>query len=457
MRRIGTYELLEKLGAGGLGEVWKARDSRLNRVVALKFLSTVCPGSTPVADVLAEARAASALNHPNIVTIFEVGESGMGTYLVMEFVDGETLRVRLRRSRLPPRDAADIARQAAEGLAAAHRVGIVHRDLKPENIMLRVDGYVKLVDFGLAKQLAPPEGAGTVTGPTETGRVVGTLQYMAPEQVRGLRVTPASDVFSLGIVFYEMLAGAHPFESATPVDTVLSICSKEPENLSRRCPDAPPAVVACVQRTLCKEPQARYPSGVELAEDLKRALAPPPVTAPLPPMVPAAKRFRLAGIATAILALALAGGAWLLHSGRTTTEAAPSASTRSIAVLNFRTPAEPTATGASDFSANLAEDLGVALSRAGFRIPSRGTIETLPAGDARTVGGQLGVDTVLDGSIRRTGNNYKLYIELVSTRTGFQLWSENYFLDPQDLTGGNEEVAAKIVSQLRAALVEQQR
>jgi len=452
MRRIGNYELIEKLGAGGLGEVWKARDSRLNRVVALKFLSTVRPGSTPAADILAEARAASALNHPNIVVIFEVGESGMGTFLAMEFVDGETLRVRMRRSLLAPREAAEIARQAAEGLAAAHRAGIVHRDLKPENIMLRVDGYVKLVDFGLAKQLPWPAAteSETVTGPTQNGQLVGTLKYMAPEQARGQKATRASDVFSLGVVLYEMLAGAHPFESTSPMDTVLSICSKEPDSISRRCPDAPPAIVACVHRMLSKDPQARYRSGVELADDLRHALAPPPP--PVAGRVPA-HQFRLAGIVTGLLALAIACGAWFLRSGREApTTSAP---VQSIAVLNFRTPAEQAT--AADFSATLAEDLGSALSRAGFRVASRGTVEALPGGDSRTIGGQLGVDTVLEGSIRRTGNSYKLHVELVSTRTGFQLWSENYFLDAQDMLAGDEQVVTKIVSELRAALAERQR
>jgi serine/threonine protein kinase len=176
--------LLERLGAGGIGEVWKARDRRLNRVVALKFIFAERQGSSTSRDLLREARAASALNHPNIITIFEIGESAGATYLAMEYVQGETLRTRLGSTPLTPAEAAEIARQVSEGLAAAHREGILHRDLKPENIMIRADGIVKIVDFGLAKVMpwakddAGNEGA-TLSVATQSGQLLGTFTYMS--------------------------------------------------------------------------------------------------------------------------------------------------------------------------------------------------------------------------------------------------------------------------------------
>jgi serine/threonine protein kinase len=451
-RRIGAYELVEKLGAGGLGEVWKARDPRLNRIVALKFLTIARPGSTSAVDLLAEARAASALNHPNIVTIFEVGESDAGTYLAMEFVDGQTLRCRLGRAPAPPSDAVEIARQIAEALAAAHRAGIVHRDLKPENIMLRVDGYVKLLDFGLAKKLPSAETVEEVSATlTQAGQLVGTLPYMSPEQARGQKVTAASDVFSLGIILHEMLTGEHPFGAANVMDTVLAILSKPPGSLSQRCPSAPPAVAAIVQRALMKEPQARYPSALELLQDLRQALTAPTPAVAVPP--PAKRPVWIAGIVTAALAIVLAVGTWSVRASREPQmNAVP---VQSIAVLNLRTP--PEEANAASFSEALVEDLGTSLSRSGFRVVSRGTVESVSGGDTRTIGGQLGVDSVLEGSIRQVGNNYKLHLELASVRTGFQLWSENFLLDPQDLLSGNEKTAAKIAEQLRAGLANRQR
>ena len=224
-QKIGNYLLLKKLGAGGIGEVWKARDRTLNRVVALKFIFTERQGSTPARDLLKEARAASALNHPNIVTVFEVGETEDWAYLAMEFVEGETLRARMERSAVPLDEALEIAGQALSGLAAAHRAGVLHRDLKPENIMIRGDGYVKLLDFGLAKVLPWARGEQTADSaalgvPTETGQIVGTFTYMSPEQARGLTVVPASDVFSFGIVLYELFTREHPFRGPTVMDTL---------------------------------------------------------------------------------------------------------------------------------------------------------------------------------------------------------------------------------------------
>jgi serine/threonine protein kinase len=217
-----------------LGEVWKARDQVLNRVVAMKFV-TAAGESGGSRELLKEARAASALNHPNIVTVYEVGESPQGAYMTMEVVEGETLRAKMKRGDLAPSDILDIASQVAEGLAVAHAHGIVHRDLKPENIMIRADGYVKVLDFGLAKRLpwaqADAGGSATASVGTVTGHLAGTFSYMSPEQARAQEVGPASDVFSFGIILYEMLTGSHPFRADSVMDTLHNIVSGEPPAL----------------------------------------------------------------------------------------------------------------------------------------------------------------------------------------------------------------------------------
>jgi TolB-like protein len=441
-RKIGGYVLLEHLGAGGIGEVWKAHDPKLNRVVALKFLSVTRPGSAPGRDLLAEARAASALNHPNIVTIFEVSEREGGTYLAMEFVEGETLRARLRKGPLPLAEASQIAVQVASALAVAHQHGIIHRDLKPENIMLRLDGYVKLVDFGLAKKLPwAKEGESTLTdSATRTGQVVGTFQYMSPEQARGQLITPASDVFSLGIVIYEMLTGEHPFESGNVVDTLSAILTKEPMRVSVRCPAAPITLTSTVERALLKAPEARFPSAVEMTASLRGKVA--ESAAESAPKKWKVWMFAAAGLALLAVVIALAMTFFRGGGG------VGGMQVQSVAVLNLRAGDDPTATAVSE---SLAEDLGVALSRAGLQVASHSTARGV-TGDARSIGGQLGVDAVLDGSIRSSGNNYKVHLELVSTRTGFQLWSGNFLLDSQELLTGNEPAAARMATELSTAM-----
>jgi TolB-like protein len=452
-QRVGSYVLLERLGAGGLGEVWKARDRRLNRVVALKFISAVRPGSTPATDLLREARAASGLNHPNIITIFEVGEAEGGTYLAMEFVEGETLRQRLNRPPLPLDEALEIAGQMAAGLAAAHKHGIIHRDLKPENIMLRVDGFVKLVDFGLAKVLpwAEPNTSDS-TSPverSETGQLVGTFTYMSPEQARGQQLTPASDVFSSGIVIYEMLTGEHPFRGPTAMDTLNAILSKEPVSAGVRSKAVPQELSNSVARALKKETTERYPSGHELSEELRRVrkLLALPAAASAPEVAkPKPLWWRVAaGLA---LVLALVGGTWIYRgmSGG----GAISGEVRTVAVTTFRFA--PDDVRASLLAQGLPEELFIALSRAGVTLASRSSVQELGAiTDQRSVGEKLGVDAVLEGTVRSFGTKYRVTVELVSTRTRLVVWTETFTAESDDALTG-ERTAAEIAAKLREGL-----
>src|SRR5689334_14057615 len=272
---IGSYEILSFLSRGGMGEVYLAEDKRLGRKVALKLLpSSLTKNDDRLRRFEQEARAASALNHPNIITIFEIRDTGASHVIATEFVEGETLRTRLNRVALTVSEALDIAIQVADALSAAHKAGIIHRDIKPENIMLRPDGYVKVLDFGLAKlseQASPAVAAEapTIQVRTGSGIVIGTAGYMSPEQARGLSVDHRSDIFSLGAVIYEMLARRKPFQGDTPSDTLASILKTEPPPLTRVVPGVPSELVRIVNKSLRKDREERYQVVKDLWLDLK--------------------------------------------------------------------------------------------------------------------------------------------------------------------------------------------
>ncbi|HLN57933.1 MAG TPA: protein kinase [Thermoanaerobaculia bacterium] len=273
--RLGPYEILAPLGAGGMGEVYRARDPRLGREVAIKVLpAEVASDSERLHRFEKEARAASALNHPNIVTIHDIGREGSVSYIAMEFVEGSTVRDLLAGGSLPTRRLLAVAAQTAEGLARAHEAGIVHRDLKPENLMITRDGFVKILDFGLAKLTGPPEGSGgatrapTISAGTEPGVVMGTVAYMSPEQAAGGMVDFRSDQFSLGSILYEMAAGKKPFAGETRPEVMAAIIRQEPEPLASVAPKMPTAARWIVERCLAKDPSERYVSTRDLARDL---------------------------------------------------------------------------------------------------------------------------------------------------------------------------------------------
>src|SRR5262249_17260105 len=281
-RRIGPYQVISLLGRGGMGEVFLAEDTRLERKVALKILPAAFTQSPDrLRRFEREAKAASALNHPNILTIHEIGESDGAHYIVSEFVEGETLRDQMRRGPLSLAAALDVARQVAGALAAAHAAGIVHRDIKPENVMARPDGLVKVLDFGLAKlmerPIAMPKAVGDSQSPavarlsTEPGLVMGTAHYMSPEQARGQKVDHRADIFSLGVMLYETLAGRRPFEGATTSDVMAAILTKEPEPLEELTSEAGQGLSQSGMRCLAKEREKRFQTAGEFAAQLQAA------------------------------------------------------------------------------------------------------------------------------------------------------------------------------------------
>src|SRR5579862_3626700 len=268
-QRVGHYQVLEKIGVGGMGEVFRARDERLGRDVALKFIR---PASSDNPDHLRrfeqEARAAAALNHPNIVAIYDVGFEGTTPYIVSELLQGKTLRQRLAEGPISLQQASALALQVAQGLAAAHERHIVHRDLKPENLFITEDDRIKILDFGVAKLQAPPgenRGIETLTTVTKSGAVVGTVAYMSPEQLRGKPVDHRSDIFSFGAIFYEMLTGRRAFKGETEVDTMTAVLREEPAAASLDQAAVPSAYQDILKHCLEKEPEDRFQSAKDLA------------------------------------------------------------------------------------------------------------------------------------------------------------------------------------------------
>lgn len=276
--RIGRYEIRSQLGAGGMGEVYLARDTELDRSVALKVLpASVASDQSRMRRFVQEAKAASSLNHQNIVTIYEIGETDSIRFIATEFIDGLTLRQRLKRGNISLHEVFEIGIQIASGLAAAHEAGIVHRDIKPENIMLRNrDGFVKLLDFGLVKLTEAPATITDTEAPTralvntDAGTVMGTVVYMSPEQARGKPVDARTDIWSLGVILYEMLAGSVPFGGETSADVIASIVKTEPAPISRFAPDTPEKLSEIVTKALEKDRDDRYQTIKDLLVDLRR-------------------------------------------------------------------------------------------------------------------------------------------------------------------------------------------
>jgi Tol biopolymer transport system component len=338
-KQIGNYQILALIGAGGMGEVYRARDQRLERDVAIKVL----PRDFALdADRLwrfqQEARAAAALNHPGILAIFDFGEVEGCPYVVSELLEGETLRERLRSGQVPPRKAVEYALQMAQGLAAAHEKGIVHRDLKPENIFITGDGRAKILDFGLAKLIVPQQGENTVTsaptGRTEVGTVMGTVGYMSPEQVRGREVDHRSDIFTFGAILYEMLTGRRAFQGDTAADTASSILKDDPPEMSESGRQIPPGVDSIVRHCLEKNPQERFQSARDLAFDLERlsGLSAPSgsvAAGPEPKTAAWARPAVLAAAALVLLAIAF-------FAGRSTSATAVNADKVQFNRLTFR-------------------------------------------------------------------------------------------------------------------------
>ncbi len=314
---FGPYEIVAPIGAGGMGEVYRARDARLERDVAVKVLPAhLAEDALALARFEREARAVAALSHPNILGIFDVGREGSTAYVVTELLEGETLRERLAAGALPPRKAAEYGAQMARGLAAAHEKGIVHRDLKPENVFVTRDGRAKILDFGVAKQERPPADLGPTDTPTrlattDPGVVLGTVAYMAPEQVRGQPLDHRADLFAFGTTLYEMLTGRRAFQRETAAETMTAILKEDPPELASLDPKIPPGLTRIVQHCLEKHPEERFQSARDLAFDLEAIAGGSTTGAQAAAMPERRRRRRVTAAAVALVGLCCVAGAFL--------------------------------------------------------------------------------------------------------------------------------------------------
>jgi eukaryotic-like serine/threonine-protein kinase len=345
--KLGAHEIVAPVGVGGMGEVYRARDSRLGRNVAIKVLpASFSSDSSRLHRFEQEARAAAALNHPNILAVYDIGAKDGSPYIVSELLEGETLRERLRSVPLPVRKAIDFAQQIARGLAAAHDKGIVHRDLKPENIFVTNDGRIKILDFGLAKLVRPENVADgqvlTQTLESDPGTVLGTVGYMSPEQVRGKPADARSDLFSFGTILYEMLSGKRAFHGESAAETMSAIAREEPPELTETNRNVPPALERIVRHCLEKNPAERFHSAHDLAFDLETLSSVSSTTTRVPVPTLQHRRLGLVGAVTAAVVLSLALGALLDRMTH------PTATVPSYHQLTFRRGTVTTAKFAPD-------------------------------------------------------------------------------------------------------------
>jgi serine/threonine protein kinase/tetratricopeptide (TPR) repeat protein len=424
LRTIGRYRVLERLGRGGMGEVYLAEDPTLRRRVAIKLLAEeVARDPERRHRFVREAVAASALTHPHVAAVYEAGETDEGeAYICMEYVAGETLAARLARERLSIDDAVRISREIADALDEAYRRGIVHRDIKPANVMIDDRGRVKVVDFGIAK-IAEPVSTNLTTATQETaaGAVMGTLQYMSPEQASGGRVDHRSDLFSLGVVMYEMITGRRPGTSV-------------------EAPDCPRPLARIVMKCLEKERERRYQTARELLADLDAM----------------GGRSRAPLVAVAVIAvLAIAAVAWMLIRSTPPKASiqAPRAPNRSVAVLPFVNMS------ADASNAFIADGMTEEVINALAQVPSLHVVSRTSSfafkgqnADIRTIGNKLGVASVVEGSVQRAGDRLRVTAQLIHVDDGYHLWSERYDRNVDDVFAVQDEIAHAVASALRARI-----
>jgi serine/threonine protein kinase/tetratricopeptide (TPR) repeat protein len=425
--RLGTYEIVGPLGAGGMGEVYRAKDLRLGREVAVKVLpAEVAASPDRLARFEREARTVAGLNHPNIVTLFSVEDEDGIRFLTMELVEGETLSTLVTRGGLPLSRLLELSIPLADALVAAHEKGVVHRDLKPANVMLTRDGRVKVLDFGIATLAASQSDpnlpqAATVTSPLSgEGHVVGTVPYMAPEQIRGEAVDARADLFALGVVLYELATGTRPFAGETPMDVGHAILREQPRPLSSVRPDLPPDFERIVGRCLEKSSRQRVQTALDVSNELR----------------------------------GLRNQLERSESGFSTRPVADKVA--SIAVLPFVNRSA----SADDeyFSDGLADELLNVLSKIkGLRVIARSSTFTFKAKlvTAGEVGRALAVATLLEGSVRKAGNRVRISVQLVNVADSSHLWSETYDRTLDDIFAVQDDIAQSVVKELRGLLLGQ--
>ena len=436
---ISHYEILEKLGEGGMGVVFKAHDKVLGRSVAIKFLPLAQGESADrKARFLQEARAASALNHPNIITIHEILSTEKGEAIVMEYIRGRTVSEIVGSGRVPPADALKIGMQTADALAAAHAIGIIHRDLKPANVMVTPEGLTKVLDFGLAK-LESESGALEMGGDeitrsiqinapprTAEGAIVGTVAYMSPEQAEGRKIDTRSDIFSFGALLYEVLTGRRTFHGKSSLQTLTAVLRDQPQTfLQSGIADIPPDVEAIVMRCLRKDADQRWQSIADVKDALER---------------------QYFGLRAGATVNANASGLW--KQSRSAAHSTPS-----IAVLPFLNLSSDKEN--EYFSDGLAEEIINALTHVpNLRVTARTSAFVFRGTqqDIRRIGETLGVASVLEGSVRRSGNRVRISVQLIGAAEGNNLWSERYDREMTDVFEIQDEISRTIVETLKARL-----
>jgi serine/threonine protein kinase/Flp pilus assembly protein TadD len=443
-QRFGPYEALSPLGEGGMGEVYLAVDTRLGRKVALKLLpSSYTDDADRVRRFGQEARAASALNHPNIVTIYEVGRVDGHYFIAAEYVEGKTLRERLKREPMDFKSALEIAIPVASALDAAHHAGIVHRDVKPENVMIRPDGLVKLLDFGIAKLTEKrskldldSEAATAVKAHTSPGMIIGTAAYMSPEQTRGETVDARTDIFSFGTLLYEMLTGEQPFTGETMYHTIVAILEKEPPPVSQFNNSYQPEIEKIIKKCLAKKADERYSTANNLLDDLKEVREELAFQSKLERSSAPSKK---AEAETEII------------RAKTTSE---TEKLNSIAVLPFTNISAEVENEyfcdglAEELLNTLAkiEDLKVAARTSAFSFKNKNV-------EISEIGKTLNVKAVLEGSVRRSGNRLRISVQLVNAADGYHLWSERYDREMRDIFDVQDEITLAVVDALKVKLL----
>jgi serine/threonine protein kinase/thioredoxin-like negative regulator of GroEL len=459
---IGHYKLSERIGAGGMGDVYLATDIIAGRKAALKLLPAHFTGDAErLKRFQQEAHAVVGLNHPNILTVYEIGEDHSIHYIASELIEGQTLRERLTRGRMQLSEAVDIAIQVASALAAAHQAGIVHRDIKPENIMRRPDGYVKVLDFGIAKlaeqevPVTTPRDEALLLVETNLGSILGTVRYMSPEQACGAQVDATTDVWSLGVVLYEIVTGHVPFTGNTPREVMSAILEKEPPPLTRNVAHAPAELQQIISKTLRKDRGQRYHSAHELLQALKGLRHKLEVAAELKRSPATASWLRWVQSPSALaLALLVAGLAltlaFYLHRNLTTI----SPPEKSIAVLPFENLNKDEEN--AFFAGGVQDEILTNLAKvADLKVISRTSVMKYKSDIERNLGEiakTLGVSHVVEGSVQRAGGRVRVSVQLIDARSDAHLWAEHYDRDVADVFGIESEVAQQIVNQLRAKL-----